>query len=101
MLALGYLKYLLGLPPERLAWNALMESYALARSGHLSWVNDLKLVMQNLPIPVDWDITAEPQDGSMVNKLIKLVEDSMNVSIQTELENSFKMKDMIVGRKDI
>lgn len=101
ILALGYLKYLLALPPERLAWNALMESYALARGGHISWVNDLKLVLQNLPIPVGWDITAEPQDGFMVDKLIKLVEKSMNVSIQTELENSSRMREMVVGRKEI
>ena len=37
----------------------------------------------------------------MVDKLIKLVEESMNVSMQTELENSSRMKDMIVGRKEI
>jgi hypothetical protein len=37
----------------------------------------------------------------MVDMLIKLVEDSMNVSIQTELGNSSRMKDMIVGRKEI
>src|SRR5271168_3404288 len=42
LLALGYLKYLLSLPAERLAWNALMESYSLARAGQISWVNDLK-----------------------------------------------------------
>jgi hypothetical protein len=101
MLALGYLKYLLALPPERLAWNALMESYTLARSGHISWVNDLKLVIQNLPIPVVWDITAEPQEESMVDKLIKLVERSMNVFIQTELKNESRIKDMVAGRKEI
>lgn len=55
-----------------------------------------------MPIPVDWDdITAEPQDGPMVDKLIKLVEDSMNVSIQTELENSSRIKDMVIGRKEV
>ena len=101
LLALGYLKYLLSLPAERLAWNALMESYGLARAGQISWVNDLKLVMQSLPVPVYWDINAEPQNSTLVDRLIKLVEQSMNSTIQTQLENSSRMKDMVVGRKEI
>ena len=57
--------------------------------------------MQKLSTPVHWDINAESQDSVMIDNLIKLVEQSMNSTIQTELENSSRMKNMVVGRKEI
>lgn len=51
-LALKYLKYLIQLPHKRLAWCAMMDSLDLAKNGQISWINDMRLVLAELPIPV-------------------------------------------------
>ncbi|KAJ7077518.1 hypothetical protein B0H15DRAFT_752625, partial [Mycena belliarum] len=47
-LALKYLCYLLKLDSERPASNALNESLSLAREQHISWINDLRIVLSRL-----------------------------------------------------
>lgn len=56
-LALKYFAYVLELPHNTSAWNALQDSLKLVRARKLSWVNDLWLVLIQLPIPVHFNIT--------------------------------------------
>ena len=51
-LALGFLKYLMGLTPGQYAWQAFNDSIYLAETGRSSWVRDLQLVLLDLPTPL-------------------------------------------------
>jgi hypothetical protein len=55
-LALKNLRYLLELKPNRPAANALQESLTLARASKISWINDLRIVLSRLHIPVQLNI---------------------------------------------
>jgi hypothetical protein len=58
-LALKYLCYLLGLDSERPASNALQESIHLDRNQQLSWMNDLRIVLSRLYVPVSLNISTD------------------------------------------
>ncbi|KAJ7482008.1 hypothetical protein FB451DRAFT_974399, partial [Mycena latifolia] len=51
-LALGYLIYLITLPPNHLANAAYLDSLVLSNSGHPCWITDLQFVLQSLPVPI-------------------------------------------------
>ena len=51
-LALGFLKYLMGLTSGQYAHQALNDSIYLAETGRSSWVRDLQLVLLDLPTPL-------------------------------------------------
>jgi hypothetical protein len=53
ILALGYLIYLLTLPPHHLANAAYLDSQLLAAVGYPCWISDLKIVLQSLPVPIE------------------------------------------------
>ena len=48
LVALNYLKYLVNLPPSRLACKALEDSITLDRCSNHSWVRDLRTTIANL-----------------------------------------------------
>ncbi|KAJ7492151.1 hypothetical protein FB451DRAFT_958309, partial [Mycena latifolia] len=47
-LALGYLIYLITLPPNHLANAAYLDSLVLSNFGHPCWITDLQFVLQSL-----------------------------------------------------
>lgn len=98
--ALDYLKYLIKLPEDRLAKDALLDSLDLARNGAISWVNDLRLVLERLPIPVLWDITGDLTLDA-VAKLSKEVAQSMDTEISAALDASPRLRDMLQDRYEI
>lgn len=49
---LGYLSYLISLPPNHLASAAYLDSLLLAQAGQPGWFSDLRFVMRWLPVPV-------------------------------------------------
>lgn len=99
ILVLRYMKYLCNLPHTRLAWNALMDSLGLAKRGHQSWVSDVAVALQSLPIPVTWNYQGLSEiTEDMVEVLMKKVTRSLNVDVQTKIEHSTRTRDLLTGR---
>ncbi|KAJ7862279.1 hypothetical protein B0H14DRAFT_2349579, partial [Mycena olivaceomarginata] len=96
-LALKNLCYWIGLDHNRPAWNALQESLILARSKKISWVNDLRIVLSRLYIPVELDISG-PLEIPAVEEAMKLVKQSMEAWIDHEIRTSSCTKDLLPGR---
>jgi hypothetical protein len=88
---------MLKLEHERPAWNALQESLTLARAQQISWINDLRIVLSRLYIPVDLDIQPD-LDVVAVEIAMKKVEQSMEAWIDNEIESSSRVRDLLVGR---
>ncbi|KAE9389356.1 hypothetical protein BT96DRAFT_1025085 [Gymnopus androsaceus JB14] len=84
-LALGFLHYLLGVPPTHLAKTALENAFSLSNRGYANWINDLVSILYHLPVPVVCSIT-ELRDFERINKLIDGVLKSCEISIQTLLQ---------------
>ncbi|KAJ6603334.1 hypothetical protein DFH09DRAFT_1301152 [Mycena vulgaris] len=100
-LALKKLCYLLGLETlDRPAWNALQESLALARNKKLSWVNDLRIVLPRLYIPVELDIS-DALEILAIEAVMKLLKQLMEAWIDHEIETSSRTKDLLTGRLEI
>ncbi|KAJ7791164.1 hypothetical protein B0H14DRAFT_2395940 [Mycena olivaceomarginata] len=98
-LALKYLSYLLQLDAKRPAANALQDSIALAYQQRLCWINDLRIVLSRLHVPVILDIS--PGFGAKeVEMAMKCVEKSMEAWIDDEIESSSRVRDMLVGRME-
>jgi hypothetical protein len=75
----------------------LQESLALARTKQNSWINDLRIVLSRLYIPVDLNI--QPNlDVATVEVAMKDVKTSMEAWIDNEIESSSRVRDMLVGR---
>ncbi|PPQ69956.1 hypothetical protein CVT26_013292 [Gymnopilus dilepis] len=87
ILALRYLIYLLGLPPVRLAGAALRDSIALLRSEKPGWMSDIKLRLQQLPVPVSlqWS-DIETVEG--VGAVVKRVEESCVEWLRNEIDSN-------------
>jgi hypothetical protein len=96
-LALKNLCYWIELDHERPAWNALQESLKLAQEKRISWINDLRIILSRLYIPVQLDISG-PLNLVDVQNAMKLVEMSMEAWVDHEIENSARTKDLLVGR---
>lgn len=92
MLCLGYLKYLITLPSERLARKALEDSITLDHQNKPCWLMDIRYVIErlNLPEPIIMPdlLTA---GGAEIDDLIKKIEQGMNTMLQSQLENSTKL----------
>ncbi|KAJ7708472.1 hypothetical protein B0H14DRAFT_2415356 [Mycena olivaceomarginata] len=96
-LALKNLCYLLELDHKRPAWNALQESLTLARASQISWINDLRIVLSRLYIPVELDISAELEVAA-VELAMKEVIKSMEAWVDDELQSSSRVRDLLVDR---
>ncbi|KAJ6564137.1 hypothetical protein B0H19DRAFT_1067729 [Mycena capillaripes] len=97
-LALKYLCYLLQLDPKRPAANSLQESLALAYQQRLCWINDLRIVLSRLHVPVNLDISR----GFGVKEVeiaMKGVEKSMELWIDDEIQSSSRVRDILPDRK--
>ncbi|KAJ7040052.1 hypothetical protein C8F04DRAFT_898144, partial [Mycena alexandri] len=92
-LALKYLCYLLQLAETRPALNALQESISLARNQRLSWMNDLRIVLPRLYLPVSLNIAVD-LDVQMVEEAMKRVVKSMEAWIDREIEDSSAKKSL-------
>ncbi|KAJ7116278.1 hypothetical protein C8R43DRAFT_902453 [Mycena crocata] len=99
-LALKNLCYLLELNHKRPAWNGLQDSLNLARSSQISWINDLRIVLSRLYIPVELDISLE-MNVTSVEKTMKDVITSMEAWINDEIESSARVRDLLVGRLEL
>ncbi|KAJ7694974.1 hypothetical protein B0H14DRAFT_2173528, partial [Mycena olivaceomarginata] len=96
-LALKNLCYWIGLDHDRPAWNALQECLRLARAKKISWINDLRIILSRLYIPVELDISG-PLEKSAVEQTMRLVKTSMEQWIDHEIETSSRTKDLLTGR---
>lgn len=96
-LALKNLCYWIELDHGRLAWNALQESLKLAREKRISWINDLRIILTRLYIPVPLDISGS-LDLVDVQNAMKLVKMSMEAWVDHDIETSARTKDFFVGR---
>ena len=99
-LALKNLCYLLQLDPKRPAYNALQESLALARASQISWINDLRIVLSRLHIPVELNIVQE-MNIETVERAMKDVKKSMEAWIDDGIESSSRVRDILVGRLEV
>ncbi|KAJ7694012.1 hypothetical protein B0H14DRAFT_3530891 [Mycena olivaceomarginata] len=52
LLALGRLKYMLGVDPGRVVHSALLDSIALCRDGKAGWASDLLIMLRRLPTSI-------------------------------------------------
>ncbi|KAJ7712552.1 hypothetical protein B0H14DRAFT_2414165, partial [Mycena olivaceomarginata] len=85
---------------DRPVWNALQESLDLARAKKISWVNDLRLVLSKLHIPVELNIQ-NGLDVPAVEEAMKAVKHSMEAWIDNEIETSARTKDLLTGRLEM
>jgi hypothetical protein len=99
-LALKNLSYLLELDHERPAWNALQASLTLARASQISWINDLRIVLSRLHVPVELDISGD-MDIQTVQATMKAVKNSMEAWIDEEIASSSRVCDLLVGRLEM
>ncbi|KAJ7884355.1 hypothetical protein B0H14DRAFT_2339117, partial [Mycena olivaceomarginata] len=63
----------------------------------ISWINDLRIILSRLYIPVELDISG-PLEKSAVEKTMRLVKISMEQWIDHEIEMSSRTKDLLTGR---
>jgi hypothetical protein len=99
-LALKNLRYWLELDTDRPARNALEESIKLARAKKISWINDLRLVLSRLYVPVQLEIS-EPVDVPLIEEAMQLVKKSMEAWIDNEIESSVRTKELLAGRLEV
>ncbi|KAJ6464118.1 hypothetical protein C8R47DRAFT_992124 [Mycena vitilis] len=99
LLLLRNLRYITHLDIERLVKNGLIDSWNLARQYKLSWVNDVVIVLSELPIPVYWDVQEDSAIAvETIDSLIADVKHSMEASINAELRAYSRTKDLLTDR---
>jgi hypothetical protein len=99
-LALKYLCYLLELDDRRSASHALQDSLTLARAQKISWINDLRIVLARLHVPVRLNISPDLNvDG--VEQAMKDVKKSMEAWIDDSIASYSRVKDMLVDRLEM
>ncbi|KAJ7763807.1 hypothetical protein B0H16DRAFT_1455060 [Mycena metata] len=76
------------------------DSLSLARSQKVCWFNDLRIVLSRLHIPVHLDISQE-FTVQLVETAMKDVRLSMEAWVESEIESSSRVRDLLVGRLEI
>jgi hypothetical protein len=66
----------------------------------ISWINDLRIVLSRLYIPVQLGITAD-LEITTVKEAMKVVKKSMEAWIDNEIESSSRTKDLLTGRLEM
>ena len=84
------LKYLVNLPPSRLARKALEDSITLDRCSKHSWVRDLRTTIANLTPAVTFPDLGNLNVG-LVNNLLKGEQSAIKLALQNELESNQKL----------
>ncbi|KAJ7166417.1 hypothetical protein C8R43DRAFT_830909, partial [Mycena crocata] len=98
-LLLKNLRHMTKLGDERLVKDGLIDSLDLAREQKMSWVNDIMIVLAELPIPVYWNVQAitaivpETVDGLLAD-----VRHSMEATIHAELTAFSRTRDLLPDR---
>jgi hypothetical protein len=99
LLLLGNLRYLANLGEERLVKNGLIDSVDLARQCKMSWVNDIVIVLSELPMPVYWEVKSDSAIAvETIDALIKAVKQSMETIINVELCAYSRTRDLLPDR---
>ncbi|KAJ7588400.1 hypothetical protein C8J56DRAFT_721092, partial [Mycena floridula] len=98
ILALGYLKYLVGLPPDRWAHIALQASFELFADGFACWWMDLFIALSELSTPVHLSPLHELSDN-IIDDLSKRVYKSAMISLQKDIDNSPRLY-LLHGREE-
>ncbi|KAJ6544512.1 hypothetical protein B0H19DRAFT_1310039, partial [Mycena capillaripes] len=99
-LALKNLCYLLELDHKRPALNVLQASLTLARANQISWINDLRIVLSRLHVPVELDISVN-LDVQTAQATMKAVKKSTEAWIEEEIASSSRVSDLLVGRLEM
>jgi hypothetical protein len=73
------------------------ELLSLARTKKISWVNDLRIILSRLYVPVELDISG-PLQISLIEETMKLAKLSMEVWIDNEIDTLSRTKDLLTGR---
>ncbi|KAJ7165195.1 hypothetical protein C8R46DRAFT_1277416 [Mycena filopes] len=89
LLALGCLKYMVGVGPNRVVYDALMDSIALLREGKLGWVSDLVIMLQQLPNPIDVGADDLLSIDS-INDIIKRITSGVDADLQRDIDSMVK-----------
>ncbi|GAW05831.1 hypothetical protein LENED_007714 [Lentinula edodes] len=89
-LALGYLQSLLIQPDHRVVRDAFTHLLHLARSGHATWVNDLRSTLSKLPIPVHCTVD-ELTDADNLARLRKDIRQSCEQSLTSDIQASVRV----------
>ncbi|PPQ87668.1 hypothetical protein CVT26_007208 [Gymnopilus dilepis] len=87
VLRLRCLRYLITLPPQRLAAAAYRDSLTLLQNGQSCWLGDIKYELEHLPVPVEMQLRhVTSVEG--VDELIDRVGDSCATWVHSEIENN-------------
>ncbi|KAF7357586.1 Reverse transcriptase domain-containing protein [Mycena sanguinolenta] len=89
LLALGRLKYLLGVDRRRVVYDAFLDSVALCREGKPSWASDLLIMLRRLPTA----IVLTPDDLLSVERveaLRKEILDIVDTGLQRDIDGLVK-----------
>ncbi|KAJ6481965.1 hypothetical protein C8R45DRAFT_1151227 [Mycena sanguinolenta] len=89
LLALGRLRYMLGVDHRRVIYDALLDSVALCREGKSGWASDLLLMLQRLPTA----IVLTPDDllcVDTVESVRKQILDIVDVDLQRDINGLVK-----------
>ncbi|KAJ7089796.1 hypothetical protein B0H15DRAFT_885058, partial [Mycena belliarum] len=98
-LLLKNLRHLTALNNERLVKNGMIDSLDLARQSRMSWVNDIVIVLAELPIPVYWKIGEQNAiDSKTIDGLLADTRYSMESSINAELKAYSRTRDLLPDR---
>ncbi|KAJ7041511.1 hypothetical protein C8F04DRAFT_875230, partial [Mycena alexandri] len=96
IIALGYLIYLITLPPNHFANVAFLDSVLLAQSGHPCWLSGLRIVMQGLPVPTQLSLGDLTVDG--IADIRKRLEVACNEWLATVVTGMSSRLPLIQGR---
>ncbi|KAJ7157725.1 hypothetical protein C8R46DRAFT_1195605 [Mycena filopes] len=89
LLALGRLKYMVGVGPNRVVYDALMDSIALLREGKSGWASDLVIMLQQLPNPIDVGADDLLSIDS-INDIIKRITSGVDADLQRDIDSMVK-----------
>ncbi|KAJ6482508.1 hypothetical protein C8R45DRAFT_932136 [Mycena sanguinolenta] len=100
---LNYLLHLVVLDPEtRLVADGLKDSVELAKQNKISWVNDIRLVLSRLPVPIYWDLSrADALSKATVEGLLKSLTTSTEEYIQASILSYSKTRDLFAQKLEM
>lgn len=90
LVALDYLKYLVALPPNRLARKALEDAIIQDKNNNRSWITDICTVIGNLELDIEFPDLSQ-MNTEAIGGLAKAVRDAMKQQIQRELDQNSKL----------
>ncbi|KAJ6465734.1 hypothetical protein C8R45DRAFT_752045, partial [Mycena sanguinolenta] len=100
---LNYLLHLVVLVPDtRLVADGLRDSVELAKQNKISWINDIRLVLSRLPVPIYWDLSrADALSKATVEGLLKSLTNSLEEYIQASILSYSKTRNLFGQRLEM